>query len=234
MTRHINRYHICWNVVDLCLSLSIVFILCRLHVFTSGFLSNRNDNHKSWSTAFTSSRSETWAPGVGSQSCEDTTFSGGVTEEVENLRVGRGGRGICKPMCFQKGLPWQVRMFYDISIFDLDVYFCILHAILVISGSKFSLFWGPKCLGFITPTSWYVCVVMIQAFRLVHCVWTSEISGISDLVRRQKHSKDEKSGGASLYVQLVFIIIFYVASPDMFHSWPEFPCLCLKWLDLLC
>lgn len=53
-------------------------------------------------------------------------------------------------MCFQKGLLWQVRMFYDISIFDLDVYFCILHAILVISGSKFSLFWGPKCLGFIT------------------------------------------------------------------------------------
>ena len=44
---HQYRYHICWNVVDLCLSLSIVFNLCRLHVLLHGFLSNRNDKHTS-------------------------------------------------------------------------------------------------------------------------------------------------------------------------------------------
>ena len=133
---HIS-YHICWNV-DLCLSISTVFNLCRLHVLLHGFLSNRNDKHTSHE-ARPSPRPDL-RPGrqvLDLSHVKTQRSSGGVTEEVENWRVGSGGEEEVVSQCvFRKDCSDRL------ECFNLDVYFCILHPILVISGSKFWIFWA--------------------------------------------------------------------------------------------
>lgn len=70
--------------------------------------------------------------------------------------------------------------------------------------AKFSLFWAKKCLGQFT-SDFMVCVCGHDPSIQVGTLCLN--LGIS-LLDHKKHSKDEKIGCASLYVQLVFIIIF--------------------------
>ena len=95
-----------------------------------------------------------------------------------------------------------------------------------------SQFFGPKCLGFITQTSWYVCShhPSIQVGTL--CLNLGKLSGISDLVRPQKNIRKMRRLGVHHYMYSLFLLSFLCwFTWYFFNSWPEFSCICFKWLD---
>ena len=95
-----------------------------------------------------------------------------------------------------------------------------------------SQFFGPKCLGFITQTSWYVCGhhPSIQVGTL--CLNLGKLSGISDLVRPQKTFERWEDWVCITICTACFLLSFLCwFTWYFFNSWPEFSCICLKWLD---
>ena len=67
-----------------------------------------------------------------------------------------------------------------------------------------------------------------------HSGWYTVFEPRDLVVRPQKNIRKMRRLGVHQYmysVQLVFIIIFMSIHLVSFYSWPEFVCICLKWLD---